>query len=109
MNDYYETLAGVLKDSFKANGKPYTVAQSLYYNSLFILKENMFSYRVFPHPYSYYRSYISKKYSWSPYYPLSKSRATLASALRTADRLQERGYDEWGRDIKTILAKIQNR
>lgn len=100
-NDYYITLAGMLKDRFVHH--VHWPVDRLAYNGLFIAKRLD-------------TEYLNSHWGWgkrlsvtvdtyfvaSEHYTLSSGRRTLAAALRTADRILERGYDEWHRSLKDL-------
>ena len=102
-SNYYETIAGILKKKFSVNNW-----EELYipYNDFYIWRgRDRYTMQTEFHNRDLYWVGLGLVGNSYCRYKLSKYRLTLASALRTADRIQERGFDEWNRKIEELMKK----
>ena len=104
MDNYYKTLAGLLKTQYAKQLRDVTHVfmpyNGLWIHAIYTLR----TYQDFWTSAKNYPLYVELKErvyvvskSNNGYKPLARGRVTLEAALRTADRIMERGYDEWHR------------
>ena len=101
VKDYYKTLAGLMAKQYAKQLKdidhvfmPYN---ELWIHALYELR----TYRDYwtTNRFTQYTERVYIVSSKEIHKPLSKHRVTLEAALRTADRIIDRGYDEWKRPL----------